>query len=114
MSDLKMSEEHIHTEAALTLALDLATAATMAALFKALSDPTRVRIIAALLEGERCVYDLAGALEMTHSAISHQLQLLRNLRVVRYRKEGRHVFYALDDAHIQGVFLQSLEHTRHG
>ena len=71
-------------------------------------------LIAALLEGERCVDDLAGALEMTHSAISHQLQLLRNLRVVRYRKEGRHVFYALDDAHIQGLLLQSLEHARHG
>lgn len=109
-----MSEEYTHPETGSAPALDLATAATMAALFKALSDPTRVRIIAALLEGERCVDDLAGALEMTHSAISHQLQLLRNLRVVRYRKEGRHVFYALDDAHIQGLLLQSLEHARHG
>jgi len=95
------------------LLLDPETAARMAALFKALSDPTRVRIIAALSEGERCVYDLAQILGMTHSAISHQLQTLRALRVVRYRKEGRHVFYALDDEHIRDLFQQSLEHARH-
>ncbi|HXK42982.1 MAG TPA: metalloregulator ArsR/SmtB family transcription factor [Anaerolineae bacterium] len=95
------------------LLLDPETAAQMAALFKALSDPTRVRIIAALSEGERCVYDLAQILGMTHSAISHQLQTLRALRVVRYRKEGRHVFYALDDEHIRDLFQQGLEHARH-
>ncbi|MDX9954853.1 MAG: metalloregulator ArsR/SmtB family transcription factor [Anaerolineae bacterium] len=106
-------DDHSHPEAKSAPALDMNTAATMASLFRALSDPTRVRIIAALVEGERCVYDLAATLEMTHSAISHQLQLLRNLRVVRYRKAGRHVFYALDDAHIQGLFLQGLEHARH-
>ena len=93
--------------------LDLETAERVAALFKALSDPTRARLIAALAEGERCVYDLATALEMTHSAISHQLRTLRGLRVVRYRKEGRHVFYALDDEHIRDLFLQGLEHIRH-
>ena len=93
--------------------LDTETAERVAALFKALSDPTRVRIIAALPEDERCVYDLATALEMTHSAISHQLRTLRALRVVRARKEGRHVFYALDDEHIRDLFLQGLEHARH-
>ncbi len=93
--------------------LEPETAERVAALFKALSDPTRVRLIAALAEGERCVYDLATALEMTHSAISHQLRTLRDLRVVRYRKEGRHVFYALDDEHIRDLYLDGLEHARH-
>ncbi len=93
--------------------LGLETAEHVAALFKALSDPTRVRLIAALVDGERCVYDLATSLEMTHSAISHQLQTLRTLRVVRARKVGRHVFYTLDDAHIRDLFMQGLEHARH-
>ncbi|MBN1920453.1 MAG: winged helix-turn-helix transcriptional regulator [Anaerolineae bacterium] len=113
MHNLKTLGDHADPESESTPVLDITTAEAMALLFKALSDPTRVRIIAALVEGERCVYDLAATLGMTHSAISHQLQLLRDLRVVRYRKVGRHVFYALDDAHIQGLFLQGLEHARH-
>lgn len=104
---------HPLPEAAQIASLDAETAAHMAELYKALSDPTRVRIIAALAEGERCVYDLAAALEMTHSAISHQLHTLRALRVVRFRKEGRHVFYALDDEHIRDLYFQGLEHARH-
>ena len=89
------------------------TAARLAQTFKALSDPTRVRILSALMECELCVHELAAALGMTHSAISHQLATLREMRLVKFRKEGRHVFYALDDEHIHGLFSQGLDHIAH-
>jgi len=93
--------------------LDDATAGQLARIFKALSDPTRVRIIAALLGGERCVHVLTAALGMSQSAVSHQLATLRELRVVRAAKEGRHVYYTLDDAHIHDLFQQALDHLQH-
>jgi len=91
-----------------------ATARELAALFKALSDPTRVRIMSALARREFCVNDLAAALEMTQSAISHQLSDLRELRIVRHRREGRHIFYRLDDEHVETLFAEGLEHVWHG
>lgn len=93
--------------------VDQTTAVRLAEIFKALSDPTRVRIIAALCAGEQCVHELAGALEMSQSAISHQLRVLRHLHLVRARKEGRHVFYALDDEHVLTLFAQGLDHVSH-
>jgi DNA-binding transcriptional ArsR family regulator len=93
--------------------LDRPTAIRLAQTFKALSDPTRVRIISALADCELCVHELAAALEMTHSAVSHQLGTLREMRLVKFRKEGRHVFYALDDDHISDLFHQALEHISH-
>ena len=93
--------------------VDPSTAARLAQTFKALSDPTRVRIISALLGCELCVHELAAVLGMTHSAISHQLGTLRDMRLVKFRKEGRHVFYTLDDEHIHDLFRQGLEHIRH-
>src|SRR6478735_210961 len=68
--------------------------------FNALGDPTRVRILDALSHGELCVCDLAAVLALSQSAVSHQLRLLRGLRLVRARREGRMVFYALDDRHV--------------
>lgn len=94
-------------------ALDAHTAEQLARTFKALSDSTRVRIIALLAERELCVHELAEALDMSHSAISHQLGTLREMRLVRFTKKGRHVFYALDDDHIDSLFRQSLEHIQH-
>jgi ArsR family transcriptional regulator, lead/cadmium/zinc/bismuth-responsive transcriptional repressor len=94
-------------------ALDEHTAERLARTFKALSDPTRVRIVAALAERELCVNDLAEALGMSQSAISHQLMTLREMRLVRFTKTFRHVFYALDDDHIDSLFRQSLEHIQH-
>ncbi|HBY93320.1 MAG: metalloregulator ArsR/SmtB family transcription factor [Ardenticatenaceae bacterium] len=94
--------------------VDLQTADRLAHFFKALSDPTRVRIISALSAAELCVGDLALALGMTQSAISHQLRLLRDLRLVRTRKAGRMVYYALDDDHIEDLYHQGLDHVRHG
>jgi ArsR family transcriptional regulator len=93
--------------------LDGLTATRLAEVFAALSDPSRVRLLAALAETELCVHDLAAVLGMSQSAVSHQLRLLRALHLVRFRKEGRTVFYALDDDHIRQLLAYGLEHIRH-
>ena len=79
--------------------------------FSALGDPTRVRILDALSHGELCVCDLAAVLGLSQSGVSHQLRLLRGLRLVRPRRDGRVVFYALDDQHIMAIFRQTLQHV---
>ena len=89
------------------------TADTLSATFFALSDPTRLRMISALSDHELCVCDLAVVLGMSQSAVSHQLRLLRNLNLVKYRKEGRVVYYALDDEHIRELYERGLEHVAH-
>jgi len=88
-----------------------ASAAALAETFRALGDLTRVRMLDALARSELCVQDLAARLHLTESAVSHQLRLLRNMRLVRTRRDGRLVFYALDDQHIVGLFEQGLEHV---
>lgn len=93
--------------------VDSETAQEVAQIFKALSDPTRVRLISVLVEHELCVHSIVEALGMTQSAISHQLQTLRMLRLVRSRKEGKHVYYTLDDTHIANLYRQGLAHIRH-
>ncbi|MBN2832106.1 MAG: helix-turn-helix transcriptional regulator [Campylobacterales bacterium] len=82
----------------------------LAELFKVFGDTTRVKIISALFEAELCVCDIAALLGMTQSAISHQLRVLRQARLVKHRKEGKVVFYSLDDDHIKTIFNQGLEH----
>lgn len=91
--------------------VDPATADRMASIFRVLADPTRVRILSALARSELCVGELAACLEMTVSAISHQLRLLRRMRLVRPRREGKHVYYALDDDHVEKLFHQAMEHV---
>ena len=93
--------------------IDGNTAVRVAQLFKALSDPSRVRIISALMHTELCVHDLAGILAMSPSAVSHQLRSLREMQLVRFRKAGRHVFYQLDDEHISELFVGGVEHVLH-
>jgi DNA-binding transcriptional ArsR family regulator len=93
--------------------LGIGMAAQLAATFKALADPTRVRMLHALSHAELCVGDLANVLGMTESAVSHQLRLLRSLRVVRARRDGKLVFYTLDDEHVARLFQLSLEHLGH-
>ncbi len=85
----------------------------MAALFGSLSDPTRLRIIHCLLEGEVNVGELVQQLGLSKSAISHQLKGLRDKKVIRSRKQGRQVFVALDDDHIVELFLKGFEHVQH-
>jgi DNA-binding transcriptional ArsR family regulator len=79
--------------------------------FNAMGDPTRVRILDALSHGELCVCDLAAVLSLSQSAVSHQLRLLRGMRLVRPRRDGRIVFYSLDDQHIISLFKQTLQHV---
>lgn len=93
--------------------VDGLTATRLADIFKALSDPTRLRIISALSQAELCVCDLAASLGMSQSAISHQLRLLRSLRLVRGAKRGRMVYYSLDDDHVDVLFRNGMEHVRH-
>jgi DNA-binding transcriptional ArsR family regulator len=82
----------------------------MAESFKALSDPTRLQILALLFPGERTVGDLADHLDVSQSAVSHQLRLLRALDIVRYHKEGREVYYSLADDHVRDILTRTLEH----
>jgi ArsR family transcriptional regulator, lead/cadmium/zinc/bismuth-responsive transcriptional repressor len=91
-------------------ALELAKAQRMADFFGLLADANRLRIISLLADMELCVGDLAIALEMSDSAVSHQLKTLRALRLVRYRKQGRHVFYQLQDQHIFDLYNTVSEH----
>jgi ArsR family transcriptional regulator len=107
-------EEHVR--AAQERLVDGLTATRLAELFKALSDPTRVRILSALrgADAELCVCDLAATLGMSQSAVSHQLRLLRTLRLVRYRKDGRMVYYSLDDEHVERLLAEGLDHMGHG
>ncbi|GAB6989238.1 ArsR/SmtB family transcription factor [Paenibacillus pini] len=93
--------------------IDDQSAIQVADWFKAFSDPTRVKLIHALLQQELCVHDLTTLLSMGQSAISHQLRYLRNLRIVKRRKDGKTVYYSLDDTHIEQIFLQTLQHTKH-
>jgi DNA-binding transcriptional ArsR family regulator len=90
---------------------DPATVERLAETFKALGDPTRVRLLTALSRAELCVCDLATLFAISESAISHQLRLLRSLRLVRARRAGRMVFYRLDDDHITRLLAQGREHV---
>ncbi len=85
----------------------------IADIFKALGDPNRVKIIRCLAQEELCVCDLAELLGMSLSAVSHQLRALRSRRLVKYRRQGKIVYYSLDDAHIVGLFNQCLDHVTH-
>ena len=85
----------------------------LAEFFKIFGDGTRIRILQILLEGERNVGELAEALEMSQSAVSHQLRVLRQNDLVKYRKEGKTVFYSLDDEHVRMVIEQGMTHLRH-
>ena len=86
------------------------TTERMSELFKLLGDPTRVRILAALAEGELCVSDLASALGMERPAVSHQLRILRSARLVRARRDGKMICYSFDDDHVDGLFRLAKEH----
>lgn len=95
------------------LTISDALAADLAETFQVLADANRVRMVAALADGELCVGDLAGIVGMSVSAVSHQLRRMRQLGIVRSRRAGRHIYYALDDEHIDAVYRQSLSHVRH-
>jgi ArsR family transcriptional regulator, lead/cadmium/zinc/bismuth-responsive transcriptional repressor len=86
----------------------------LAKLFKVLGDHTRIRILNALYRSELCVCDLTSILGMNQSAVSHQLRVLRDAKIVRSRKQGKNVLYSLDDAHISGLIRLGFEHVQEG
>lgn len=83
-------------------------------IFKLFSDETRLRIICAILNTELCVCDLCELLDLSQSAVSHQLQLLRSSKLVKYRKEGKQVYYSLEDEHIENIIKMALAHITEG
>jgi DNA-binding transcriptional ArsR family regulator len=113
----EICQEALHDEAraeeARQTVIVPSTAERLARVFRALADPTRVRIVSALARAELCVGDLAAVLGMSVSAVSHQLRLLRELRVVRKRRAGKHIYYALDDGHVGDLYERGLEHVQH-
>ncbi len=94
--------------------LEESTAAQMAELFRTLGDASRVRIIAALTGGELSVGQLAEIVDISPSAVSHHMRHLRQMQLVRSHKEGRFVYYSLDDEHVADLFQRGLEHVLHG
>lgn len=86
----------------------------LAEIFKLFADETRLRIICAILNTELCVCDLCELLNLNQSAVSHQLQLLRKSKLVKYRKEGKQVYYKLQDEHIEGIIKMALAHIKEG
>jgi ArsR family transcriptional regulator len=94
--------------------LDEDSAAQLAELFRALGDASRVRILSAITEQELNVGTIAEIVGVSESAVSHHLRGLRQMRLVRARKEGREVYYALDDDHVADLFRRGLEHVKHG
>jgi Predicted transcriptional regulators len=82
----------------------------LAELFKVFGDTTRVKILYALFRSEMCVCDISALLNMTKSSISHQLRILKQAKLVKYRKDGKVVYYSLDDEHVRSIFDQGWEH----
>jgi DNA-binding transcriptional ArsR family regulator len=95
----------------LSVKTDPSVVQALADTFRILGDPTRVRIVDALAEGQLCVCDIAEHVGISESAVSHQLRLMRSMRIVRGRREGRCVYYTLDDQHILDLFQQGLRHV---
>ena len=84
--------------------------ADLADLFKNFSDTTRIRILSLLIDNEMCVCDIAAALGATQSAVSHQLRILKQSRLVRYRRQGKVIYYALADEHVKTIIAMGMEH----
>ena len=105
-----------HTQAIVLVKAEMLSdkvAQRVAETFKVLGDTTRVKILRALLTQELCVCDVSAVVGMGQSAVSHQLRALRNARLVKYRREGKMVWYSLDDEHIAGLLAQGIEHVKH-
>lgn len=108
--DETVCTEHHEPDAIQVALLEEAEAQRMGEFFAVLADPTRLRLVGLLAQQEYCVCDLAAKLRMTDSAISHQLRALRSGRLVKYRKEGRQVYYRLDDHHVLDLYRTVREH----
>lgn len=116
-ADDACQERAIHPEALARVQREMPAPETIIALaetFKALADPSRTRILFALSRAELCVCDLAELLGLSVSAVSHQLRHLRELKLVKYRREGKMAYYSLDDDHVKTLFRQGLAHVEEG
>ena len=83
----------------------------IADLFKGFADPTRVHILCILAEGEQCVGDIAEAVQISQSAISHQLRMLKQMHLIKFRREGKNILYSLADDHVKTILQMGLEHV---
>jgi DNA-binding transcriptional ArsR family regulator len=82
----------------------------LAGLYKVFGDPTRVKILCGLMSSELCVCDIAVLVGMSQSAVSHQLRVLKNLKIVKHRRDGKTVFYSLEDQHVRSIIRQGIDH----
>lgn len=107
------AEQHVHEEVVERMQHDMLPQEKfheLGTLFKMFSDPTRLKILSLLFKEELCVCDISVLLEMTQSAVSHQLSVLRQNRLIKYRRSGKNVYYSLDDEHIQLIYDAGLAH----
>lgn len=114
-NNLSCDCDTIHEESvqkALNVMLEDSTVSKLADFFKIFGDKTRIKILSALSSGELCVCDIAVVLDMTKSAVSHQLRFLREVNLIKARRDGKNVFYSLADSHVETIFLQGLEHIK--
>lgn len=111
--ELCCSKHHVHNEIIEKIEMpDENALADVAELFKVFGDTTRIRILYVLFEAEVCVCDIAETLGMTQSAISHQLRILKQSKLVKSRREGKSIFYSLADDHVRLIIAQGLEHIQ--
>ena len=116
LPDLDCDERVVHLDAvriARSALLDSAELSRLSDLLSLMADPTRLRIVAALDSAELCVCDLAATIGISESAISHHLRPMRQLNLVRSRREGRRVFYSLDDHHVMSIYRKGRDHVAH-
>ena len=108
--ELRDEPEAVHEHRQPFCELDEEALFDMAELFKVFGDSTRIRILYALFESELCVCDIARLLGLTQSAVSHQLRILKDAKLVRFRREGKSIFYSLDDDHVRSILALGMEH----
>ena len=111
--DLCCEQKHVHDEICERVFVDMPNEDTLfdaAELFKIFGDSTRIRILSALSQAEMCVCDICTVLNMTKSAVSHQLRILRQAKLVKNRRQGKEIFYSLDDDHVLSIINLALEH----
>lgn len=110
MNEEKRNEQEMSEE---SQPLDEETLFVVSQTFKALSDPTRIRILNLLCKAEHSVNDIAETLNLSQSSVSHQLRFLKNLRLVKFRREGTTLYYSEDDHHVMNLLKQAIEHATH-
>lgn len=115
LGERKMDEQvkQVEVESGKGQHLDEETLFVVSQTFKALSDPTRIRILNLLCSDEHSVNDIAEILDLSQSTVSHQLRFLKNLRLVKFRREGTSLYYSKDDDHIMNLLKQAIEHATH-